>query len=586
MERKALGKILRDAVPAAFVAGMIVLLAFRWDFYYDLNDDVLIKDILSGIYTGVPAAHNIQMLYPVSLLLSLLCRFFGGSGVYGIFLCLMQFGALWLILREGSRRIDNKTLRAQFTLFVMFFAFGVLASHLVFIQYTFTVSMMAGAAAVLLILADNIGSGMKIGAWIICLIIWIAFGIRSEMLLLMMPLMGVAFFIRLLLDKGRLRAYIIWAIVLFAGMGLIYGADKLAYSGAEWSEFRELFDARTKLYDYEFIPSYEGNEDFYESIGLDASEVELFHNYDYGLDDEIDADVMRAVADHAQLLKAKRPFKERLAAAVKEYIYRLYSVSPRQSHEYPQTDAPWNILVMVLYLGLIVISSPHIRGLLISLCLFGVRSALWLYILYGERAPVRVVHGLFFMELCILMAVIIREVSNAHSELMVISIRAFSLVTALATLISVIAIRGEAGLIDRDISDRKDMSAAYDELWDYIDSDTDHFYWLDVYTSVAWQGIPYSEKIFGYRDNGISRHDLPGGWAFGSPVQRQKLENLSVKSPMESLTDGTALLVMKKDGSTDWLLSYYNSKGVEVQAHKEALVGDSFVIYKIELRQQ
>ena len=30
------------------------ILAARFDFYYDLNDDVLIKDILSGVYSGTP----------------------------------------------------------------------------------------------------------------------------------------------------------------------------------------------------------------------------------------------------------------------------------------------------------------------------------------------------------------------------------------------------------------------------------------------------------------------------------------------------------------------------------------------------
>ena len=42
------------------------LSAVFFDFYYDLNDDVLIKDIVSGAYTGTPDAHSIQMLYPIS----------------------------------------------------------------------------------------------------------------------------------------------------------------------------------------------------------------------------------------------------------------------------------------------------------------------------------------------------------------------------------------------------------------------------------------------------------------------------------------------------------------------------------------
>ena len=55
-------------------AALFVPLVLRFDFYYDLNDDVLIKDILSGVYTGTPEGHTMQLLYPLGLLLSLLYR--------------------------------------------------------------------------------------------------------------------------------------------------------------------------------------------------------------------------------------------------------------------------------------------------------------------------------------------------------------------------------------------------------------------------------------------------------------------------------------------------------------------------------
>lgn len=50
----------------------MIALACRFDYYYDLNDDVLMKEILSGNYTGVPEGHNIQMLWLISAAISLL----------------------------------------------------------------------------------------------------------------------------------------------------------------------------------------------------------------------------------------------------------------------------------------------------------------------------------------------------------------------------------------------------------------------------------------------------------------------------------------------------------------------------------
>ncbi len=38
-----------------FMGIMVACLAIRFDFYYDLNDDTAIRDILSGRYTGEPS---------------------------------------------------------------------------------------------------------------------------------------------------------------------------------------------------------------------------------------------------------------------------------------------------------------------------------------------------------------------------------------------------------------------------------------------------------------------------------------------------------------------------------------------------
>ena len=41
----------------------VILMGVCFDFYYDLNDDTMMKDIMAGVYTGVPDGHNMQTLY-------------------------------------------------------------------------------------------------------------------------------------------------------------------------------------------------------------------------------------------------------------------------------------------------------------------------------------------------------------------------------------------------------------------------------------------------------------------------------------------------------------------------------------------
>ncbi|MBR4981371.1 MAG: hypothetical protein IKY94_02290, partial [Lachnospiraceae bacterium] len=47
------------------VLGVYAFCGYFFDFFYDLNDDMVIKDILAGVYTGVPDGHTNQMLYPI-----------------------------------------------------------------------------------------------------------------------------------------------------------------------------------------------------------------------------------------------------------------------------------------------------------------------------------------------------------------------------------------------------------------------------------------------------------------------------------------------------------------------------------------
>ena len=91
-----------NSVLAFFL--VVCLFAFAgifFDFYYDLNDDVLIKDIVSGAYTGIPDAHSIQMLYPVSFIISLLYRILPALPWLGIFLCGAQGVCFYLIAKRS-----------------------------------------------------------------------------------------------------------------------------------------------------------------------------------------------------------------------------------------------------------------------------------------------------------------------------------------------------------------------------------------------------------------------------------------------------------------------------------------------------
>ena len=146
MENHTRAKAGRVCGVTAFMLLLVLFLAVKYDFYYDLNDDTMIKDILSGAYTGAPSGYCIQMLYPLAWCIALLYRAIPTVAWYGLFLCLCQFGVLALIAWRLVR-IMKSTHTKVLALFIEgALALGLFQRELVFIQYSVTAAIcMAGA---------------------------------------------------------------------------------------------------------------------------------------------------------------------------------------------------------------------------------------------------------------------------------------------------------------------------------------------------------------------------------------------------------------------------------------------------------
>ncbi|MCF0142406.1 MAG: hypothetical protein HUJ75_03405, partial [Parasporobacterium sp.] len=198
-------KLFNSILTLILTAAATVWLGINFDFYYDLNDDVLIKDILSGAYAGSPSDMNIQMQWLLSLGISSLYRIVPTIPWYGLMLLLFQMGSFFILV-SGSLKIGDRIMKDEeqvvVTLLVktllglseMAFFISLMMKHLVNLQYTITVALMSGAAVVWVLSGDETDSA---GEFIknnipAVLIVFAAYLLRSEMLLLMLPYICVA----------------------------------------------------------------------------------------------------------------------------------------------------------------------------------------------------------------------------------------------------------------------------------------------------------------------------------------------------------------------------------------------------------
>lgn len=597
----------------AAVACMMLVVGLRFDYYYQANDDIYIKNILSGAYTGTPESHNIQMHYLLSLLLSLLYRIAGSLPVYGLFLCVCHYGAGFMIFVRSAKMMRKTWSKAMVVALESLVSTGLLLSELVFMQYTVTCTFLAAAATFRFYTTDadlSVKEFIKANISNI-LLVTLAFLVRSEMLLLLLPLICATglfkwFTHKPVFTKENAAKYLSVIGLIIAGIAVGQITHMLAYGSDEWRTFNRFFDERTKLYDYQFIPEYESNKDFYDGIGLKISEQELLVNYNFGLNEDITADTLKATAEYAVTLKGEDiSFAERFKIAFADYKYKL-------THE---SDYPFNVMVLAAYALLILLAWKNKSYSYIFKIPFlaFVRTGLWMYIMMGNRYPTRITHSLYFMEFVILAALIfeecLKEYANGQekyktSPALVRGWQSSSysiLVVTILGILGMISYTYHADAVSAECRQRDYANREINALTDYCNNNPDNFYFVDVYSAVSCSdyvmsdvAIEYSEKAFANVDNSLDNYDLMGGWVVKSPLTAKKLKNFDMEaangiSAMERglLDTEDVCVIIKSEKNMDWLVAYYAEKAdvdVTVQPIDEIeLDGKSlFTVYEVK----
>lgn len=603
--KERFGKWENWIIALAAVAVLLLCAGGFFDYYYDLNDDVLMKDILAGVYTGTPEGHNIQMLWPISALISLFYRIARGLPWYGLFLCFCHFGCIFLLVKRAVSLCRSTVGKAAVALTVGLFFGTIFLEHLIFAQYTVTCTLLGATAAFLFYTAEgcekpslfirrNIPSILLVTA---------AYLIRSEMLLLVLPMICVAGVVRwggeqkIFTKENAIKYFGVIGLIL-AGLLLGQALHMIAYGSEEWRTFTEFFDNRTELYDFQAPPDYEENRDFYESIGLTESEKILLDNYNFGMDDEIDEKAVGEIAEYAGMLRTERtPFAENFVEKLKAYCYRFLHGAGDVGSDYP-----WNYIVIWGYAVVFFMalpgkkkeqalgsgdgqSKPAVRSLQniwnvvwkLAL-LFLVRTGLWMYILWGERDPVRITHSLYLMELFILTAMAFEQWKQIEKAGTGRILSGVSLAAALLLFGTVLP--DSAYRVTAEQQRREEVNASYQELYDYFSEpeNQNNFYLIDVYSSVG-----YSEKMFENVDNSLDNYDIMGGWACKSPLWKKKLAAFRIDSMEQALKDREDVYFVRKTSEDmEWIYAYYEEHGTPVETALEKTVAGEFEIYSVK----
>ena len=603
----------------AVTAVNMLIMGICFDFYYDLNDDTMMLDIMSGAYSGVPDGHNMQTLYPLGALIALCYRICGGIPWYGLFLCLCQFGCFYLIGMRlcvlvqrtgkdstgGPYRKRDLVKKVSLLLLLSLFVWGLCLAHVMNIQYTVTCAVLSAAAIFLFLTTPDTDNGRQFVIRNIpsMALVILAYQLRSEMLLLTFPFICLAGLYRLteekqIFVKENLFRYGGVLGIMLAGMLLSRGADYMAYGSAAWKDFLRFFEARTTVYDfYPELITEDAYQDALTRLGVAPYQQTLLRNYDYGLDEEIDTELLTELAEYAtHTLGPARDW----GGIFRKQVYRYYDRMLRGG------DGAYSRMLLWMYVAVLAAGCsvrygsrkeenvPASGGSGVCryafvwqiLLLAVVRSAIWMFILLRGRDPERITHSLYVAEAALLLGMLCIQLMKGNwirfretgEEQPGSRRRGASVIFMLLGLLCICHIPHSVRKVMADEESREISHVNCMKIAQYCGAHPDNFYFKDVYSTVG-----YSQRIFRDVDNSLANHDIMGGWVCKSPLYDEKLEKFGITTMEEGLLrQDNVFFVTSKDSDTSWLTAYYAGKGFTVGIEEVDSIEETYAVYQLK----
>ena len=164
-------------VMACMIINMII-----WKPYYHVNDDYIIRDILSGRYSGVADAHIYNVIYLFAWILMKLYAMFSTVDIWGGYLWLMMYVCMFLIITRVLRKSGYNVIVLLFT--AIFLNIGLLYGMNFF---TFTTTGAVCAATGLFLWSTDENKFSWRGYFIPLLLMLASFCTRKDTFFMVLP---------------------------------------------------------------------------------------------------------------------------------------------------------------------------------------------------------------------------------------------------------------------------------------------------------------------------------------------------------------------------------------------------------------
>lgn len=556
--------IKKSILPFCITALMAVIFVVVYTPVFAINDDVMIESILSGAYYKV-YPYTYYFSVPLGTILSIFYVVAPDVPWFGIFILIINSLSIFAIEYVAFNRTGKGLKKYLGIVFSLIFCVAFIFSGFVLPHYT-VVAATLGAAGLVLFMSAT--SEKQFIAPIVFFVL--SYLIRENVFFMMVPFVGIAFIYLLIVNKGcSIKGYFLHAFGFLAAVLIAIIFNRVFIISDEWKDYKRFNDIRTEVYDYTGIVDDDESFAYYESVGIDESEIDLIKSYNLmlGKASQIESE-LELIADYSNYRKNENGKTARLKEAFVAYKYRLFN---------EKSDAPYNYMVIGLYLmaiALILVYRQYFQ--MIPLVLTGIyRNAIWLYLFYKGRYPQRVTFSLFILEITILICIVIRLlITHKNSEdrklLILRNIAIIGLIVAF--------IIGSVPVVQKlDIEHKKVCNTNYcdDVLYSYMYDHPLDFYYLDVYVTIA--RTKWLLECDGFSPQ---NYMLLGGWMLCQPLYYEKQAGTGYDSAINALKSSDNIHLVLKEGTGADINQFAMWVGSEPTLEETIEAGDNrFLVY-------
>ncbi len=520
-------------------------------FVYAIGDDVIMRDIVSGAFTGRPDGHVIFMKYVLGFTLSRFYLLNNQVDWYGFFIAGTLFLALAAILYRGLSAKRGFLWKGAYAGLTISLFLTVMVFHAAQFEWTISAAMLGASGLYLYATGQELDGGQRILEGIfIWLLLFLTFAIRPDVFFMVMPSFGISFLWRLLgCRKEKMKLCLrelVLPVAVFLTVGVVLLIETGAYQGAGWEEFERFQAARTQIYDYSGYPSYQENPAFFEDLGLSEHEIRNLRHYALYLMEGMDGEMMEALSEESL---RQNTLTSDFASRMKMGIALVWEQFTHKDY------FPASLPTFLFFISVLAMAVLHERRALFPLGLFWVAEGMfWLALGYVGRLPERVAFSLHLIAL-LGMAAYFYGINQREEERIPRRGKAVVMSGILLLCLAGAVFQWKAAAVSNKEKIARDGN--YQLFKSACKEEPGNLYFIETFLAEPIGGAVVTTRGDFRQNNCITL----GDWYSTSPLDEERFQTLGIENVEETvLNNPNAYLVVREAEDPGFLGSYFAYK--------------------------